>query len=298
MKKMAWILALGAIGGLLPLPPGAAMAALEADELQVALAPGNGDRFLKVVDLVMGTETLKPLGKDKYLVRQGPSGDRDDYAAFFSALPYVADVQPRPSRRPSERSPKGKIHLGMPQRAFVPGEILIKFKRGTTEEQIKAFNDAHGATIKSTLVLGEDKIFRLGLPEGVEVPDMASVYAASDLVEYAEPNFTMGIPKMPPGVPFPPNVPTQPKPQRGLNPLPSMSIDTEQLLGDSVFVRFRPGVRQPVPDLVALVYGVRQLEGDDDRARFSLPKGTNTLTAVRLFKLCPYVLAAEPSYGR
>ncbi len=83
----------------------------------------------------------------------------------------------------------------------------------------------------------------------------------------------------------------------GLSPsVGGILVNTRDLTGDSVLVTYRPGVVDPVPALVAMVYGVRDLEDEDDGSvRYSLPAGINPLTATRLFKLCPYVVAAEPA---
>jgi hypothetical protein len=299
---------------------GSRTAELNTDELQVTLQPGTGERFLKVVDVVMGTETARSLGRDKFVVRQGPRGERDDFAAFFAAMPYVKDVSPRPKRRPSENVPKGHILVptqgeagdpsfvaddsGVPGpgagRDYVPGELLVKFKKGVSQKQIEEFNAENGTSILGRLDLGAERIYRLSVPDGVEVPDLAGVYGESDLVEYAEPNYKMSIPKLP-STPAKPAKPGK-LPKTGYPKVPpsqaGMAISTQQVLGDSVFVKFQPGVREPLPGLVALVYGVEMMEEDNGQVRYSLPKGANSLTAARLFKLCPFVSGAEPSYGR
>lgn len=347
LARLAAGLSLGlALGLPAVLPPdlaeraGAAYAAyaatdgeLASDELHVTLTPGAGERFLKVIDVVMGTETVRHLGRDKFLVRQGPNGQRDDWAAFFAALPYVKEVKPKPTRKPSEQLPKGKIHILPPQggddgaqqggagevetaapgREYIPGEVLVKFKRGTTQKQIDQFMRENGTVLLGRLDLGEDRIYRLGVPEGVEVPDLATEFSDSPIVEYAEPNYKMSIPTLP-GTKSPPpkgtqwpwgkpgakggDKPPKPTPPKMPSAPGALSIDTDEILGDSVFVTFRPGVREPVPDLVALVFGVEIVEGDDSRVRYSVPRGINPLTATRIFKLCPYVMGAEPSYGR
>ncbi len=295
--------------------------ALASDELEVTLQPGHGERFLKVVDQVMRTETAKNLGHEKFLVRKGPGGNRDDFAAFFAAMPYVKEVKPKPKRRPGEQLPKAKIFVppappavrpadGDPpgagvdvgldpgpaseQRNYVPGEILVKFKRGTSQKDINQFLLENGTKILGRLDLGEDRIYKLEVPEGVEVPDLATAFSSSPIVEYAEPNFKMGIPPLPGAKPAKPAKPTAPK----LPAVPALVLSADDLMGDSVFVTFRPGVREPIPDLVATVYGVELQEEDNGRVRYSLPAGANPQTAARLFKLCPYVMGAEPSYGR
>jgi len=291
---------------------------LASDELQVTLQPGHGARFLKIVDQVMGTETGKDLGRDRFIVRQGPRGNRDDFASFFAAMPWVKEVKPRPKRRLDEQMPRGKFKVGagaLPQAgpageearevaeeaaagesgaSYVPGEILVKFKRGTSQKDINQFLLQTGTKVLSRLDLGEDRIYKLQVPEGVEVPDLATEFSSSPIVEYAEPNFKMSIPPLAGAKPAKPAKPTPPRQPA----LPELRMSTDELLGDSVFVTFRPGVREPIPELVGTVYGVELQEEDNGRVRYSLPQGANPRTAARLFKLCPYVMGAEPSYGR
>ncbi len=277
---------------------------LTPDEIRVTLSPGTGFRFLEVVDRMMGTRIVKALGHSRYIVRKGDLGETDDYAAFFAAAPYVMDVRPRPHRRPEEHVPGGELWVGLDSGAapggggpsgtnYVPGEMLVKFKKGVSAAQIAAFDAEHSTVVKGTLKLGNETIYKLGVPEGVDVRDLVAVYSASDLVEYAEPNYKMGIPERPGTIPN--------RGQTGASAgfsasVGGIAVNTRELNGDSVLVTYKPGVVDPVPALVAMVYGVRDIEDEDDGSvRYSLPAGVNPLTATRLFKLCPYVLAAEPA---
>ena len=89
-------------------------------------------------------------------------------------------------------------------KAYIEGEMLVKFKDGVTAEEIAAFNAGTGCTIAESLTgLG---IYRLRLPEGTDVPQMVAVYQASGLVAFAEPNHRVSIPALPgpkPGKPEP-----------------------------------------------------------------------------------------------
>ena len=85
----------------------------------------------------------------------------------------------------------------MPAR-YVPGEVLVKFKSGTS---IVAMNKLHGALgaakIKDIRHLG---IHRMKLPEDVKVEEAVQIYRNDPNVEFAEPNYivkTSAIPNDP-----------------------------------------------------------------------------------------------------
>ena len=69
----------------------------------------------------------------------------------------------------------------------VSGEILVKFRQGTTLAQIGQLNAAHGATIRGAIPqLG---VLRLGLPRGAVEGQVAAAYQRDRYVQYAEPNY-------------------------------------------------------------------------------------------------------------
>jgi len=85
----------------------------------------------------------------------------------------------------------------MPAR-YVPGEVLVKFKSGTS---IVAMNKLHGALgagkIRDIRHLG---IHRMKLPEDVKVEEAVQIYRNDPNVEFAEPNYivkTSAIPNDP-----------------------------------------------------------------------------------------------------
>jgi len=85
----------------------------------------------------------------------------------------------------------------MPGR-YVPGEVLVKFKAGTS---IVAMNKLHRALragkIRDIKHLG---IHRMSLPEDVKVEDAVRIYRNDPNVEFAEPNYivkTSAIPNDP-----------------------------------------------------------------------------------------------------
>ncbi|MBI6547073.1 MAG: hypothetical protein HY692_09780 [Cyanobacteria bacterium NC_groundwater_1444_Ag_S-0.65um_54_12] len=292
LGSMAWLLqdnaALPAARSQPAPRPDSLSSRLTGTELRIRFTAGVTERYLKVLDLLLGTETTRTTG-EYFTVRQGPRGELADYATFFAMLPYTKEIVPKFIRLPSaEHSGPVKPGLRLALPSHMPGELLVKFKKATTAEQIAQLNTDHGTTIKSSLALGTERIYRLQLPEGVAVMDMVRRYGESDLVEYAEPNYRIGIPRPPGGV----------QQQPGATVSLPLFITGDSFGGDSLLVRFRSGVREPVPELVALLYGVQLLEMTEDGVRYSLPRGINSSTTARLFKLCLYVMAAEPAYGR
>jgi serine protease len=70
---------------------------------------------------------------------------------------------------------------------YVPGEFLVKFKPGVSEQSINSINSSHGVTtIYNSTYHG---FRRLSVPGGQTVADMVEIYQANDSVEYAEANY-------------------------------------------------------------------------------------------------------------
>jgi PKD repeat protein/subtilisin family serine protease len=73
------------------------------------------------------------------------------------------------------------------QMYYVPGEFLVKFKPGVSEQTIEAMNSANGV---STIYISPYAGLRiLSVPSGQTVTGMVETYLANDNVEYAEANY-------------------------------------------------------------------------------------------------------------
>jgi serine protease len=68
-----------------------------------------------------------------------------------------------------------------------PDEILVKFKRGVSENSILKANQKHDAAVISKSKRGE--FHRLRVPPTKTVEEMVEIYSKNPNVEYAEPNF-------------------------------------------------------------------------------------------------------------
>lgn len=230
----------------------------------VTFKPNVGDYFPKVVDLVLGLGSIAPMRmKDTYRFTIGSRGTRNDYAVLFASLPYVAQVSPAPDLREMANPP---VHN------YVEGELLVKFKPSVTQAQIDAFNAKYGVTIKDHI--SGIEVWQLQWAPGRSVEEMQKIYTDSGLVEYAEPNHKVSVPILPNMRPHLPSYPSEPG-------------------TGSVHVHFSPGA---IPELVALVYGMRPLGSGPDATETLAPSPKATAkTAARILRLCPQVESATVS---
>ena len=70
---------------------------------------------------------------------------------------------------------------------WAPGEIIVKFKAGISQDVIRQMNQTHGNSVLSISKRG--KFHRLGISKNRTVEEMVSIYSQNPNVEYAEPNF-------------------------------------------------------------------------------------------------------------
>jgi serine protease len=69
---------------------------------------------------------------------------------------------------------------------YVPGEILVKFKPGVSEEKIKNINEKNGTLVTYTSPYEGFKILKI--PKTKTVEEMVEIYSKNPNVEYAVPN--------------------------------------------------------------------------------------------------------------
>lgn len=262
---------------------------LPSDAVEVSFKEAVGDRFVGVMHTVMGTSTLQKQNANRYRFRIGNRGNQNDYAVFFAHLPYVSAVEPLPKLSAAEREMppvvvQAPTRAGQAPRGYLPGQLLVKFKPGVKPQAIAQFNQAQGVTQKDKID-GIDVVL-LALPSNLSVDEARRRYMDSGLVQYAEPNRTMSLPPQPGNDAVPPD-----------NYGSGVYLSPGQLLGTHLLVRYR--ANGPAPELINQIYGTKTLERTDaDELRLALPPNVNPLVAQRMFRLCPYVMQAEPAYGR
>ncbi len=76
---------------------------------------------------------------------------------------------------------------------FVPNEIVVKFKDGTSSQAQAQLNEAMGTVVVYSSPFGEFDV--LAIPEGKTVEEMVEAYSKQPIVEYAEPNYIEEIPQ-------------------------------------------------------------------------------------------------------
>jgi len=77
------------------------------------------------------------------------------------------------------------------QQRFVQGEVLVKFKAGTTKEAIDGIQRAHGLSL-ITRIEGIG-VYRFKIPPTSTVENMVDALNDDPRVEYAEPNYRVRI---------------------------------------------------------------------------------------------------------
>ena len=81
---------------------------------------------------------------------------------------------------------------------YVPGEIIVKFKAGITDEGLGEINRRHETSILGASRFGRFR--RLRIPKLRTVQEMVDLYRRNPHVEYAEPNYiahAFGVPNDP-----------------------------------------------------------------------------------------------------
>ena len=81
----------------------------------------------------------------------------------------------------------GSASTPSPEKEYVPGQIIVKFKPGTPSEAEDSLNKSLGTSVIYTSPRGGFKI--LQIPEGKTVAEMVDIYSKQAIVEYAEPNY-------------------------------------------------------------------------------------------------------------
>jgi serine protease len=83
-----------------------------------------------------------------------------------------------------------KLTVDVPgDQKYAPGEILVKFNPGVSEEKIKNINTGHGTQVTYTSPYAGFKILKI--PRTKTVEEMAEIYSKNPNVEYAVPNAIM-----------------------------------------------------------------------------------------------------------
>ena len=97
--------------------------------------------------------------------------------ASATAAPLPVQIAPQPG--PPSSAPA--------QPRYVPGELVVRFRPGTSAGERRSLNAAQGAAEKRRLLVPRG--FLLRLPDGRDVPAAARAYERNPNVEFAHPNY-------------------------------------------------------------------------------------------------------------
>jgi len=80
-----------------------------------------------------------------------------------------------------------KLEFAKSEGTYAQGELLVKFKEGTSEDRISEIISTEGASVISVSKAGE--LYRIRLKRGMDVREAAKIFNGYKEVEYAEPNY-------------------------------------------------------------------------------------------------------------
>ena len=111
---------------------------------------------------------------------------------LFVLLPVLMIVacQQQPASSPIPPAPSAPTLTPVkpgPKEEYVPNQIIVKFKPGTSIEAEEQLNRSLGTTVINVSTSVGFKV--LQIPEGKTVTEMVEIYLQQPIVEYAEPNY-------------------------------------------------------------------------------------------------------------
>jgi len=256
------------------------------------------DKFIEVINLMIGTTIYEKEGDFKYKFKIPNMHTIDEYAELFYFLPYVKEVYPFPKQKWEDtieplifKYQKGPANL-VPnsQQPYIEGEILVKFKNNTTPQDISFLNEQYNTSV--TEIINGINVYRLKLPEGIDVLQGLDMYKQNDIVEYVEPNYRISLTDP---VSVPSSSPSSLNNQNDVHVLTRIPV-TE---GTEIFIDYKAGIAPVIPALFNLIFETKLIEQRTSNSyRLRLPPNVKPQTASRIYKLCPYVINVEPTYGR
>ena len=86
----------------------------------------------------------------------------------------------------ASQAPSGGSAAARDSGQAIPGEILVKFEEGVSQEEIDTINRRLGATVVNTMLGG--RLVLVTTPYESATSQLIDAYAATEGVEYAEPN--------------------------------------------------------------------------------------------------------------
>jgi len=280
-----------------------AAAANDKNQLSVTFRPDTPKSFVSTLVSTFRLKQLKQVNAQTYVFQIPALKTQEQYVELFASLPAVQATDPVPAYKIADHIHPQAIHVqpvpdiynpatGHSAQAYVPNEMLVKFKDGVSADDIRFINSHHGVSQLSRIA-GID-VYRLRLPQNLGVEEAMALYNQHDLVEYAEPNYTMSLPS--PVNPASPNPDGSSPAQLPAGPAVITQIPLDG--GGQMLVYFKPGTSQQNIALFHRIYGTQQVKKQSFYAyRVQLPAGLNPSLAARTFKLFPHITNVQRLYA-
>lgn len=181
--------------GLVALAALVSLAAAPAPRtVEVAFKAAPGDRWVQVLNLVMGTRTIKRVDASHWVFGAPARGDANDWALFFQALPDAASVAPRPAVPAADRElPPVAMALPSSGMWLSPNQVLgahvrVTYRGGAGEAELIAglVDQVYGT---KTLERNDGGTARLAPPAGMNPRTAARVLKLCPWISSAEPTW-------------------------------------------------------------------------------------------------------------
>ncbi len=299
MKNLIALVLLSASFTVGPFTP--TVQAIEARTVEVTFQPGVKAVAVQEISAAFSAPAKQIQGQ-RWAFQVPALKTQDQFAELFASLALVSSTNPIPIYKVADQIQPQAVNIqpvapttSERTSTFMPEELLVKFKANASPEDIRFINSHHDANVLSRIA-GID-VYRLKLPQGSSVQEAIQAYSQSPLVEYAEPNYRMGIPTpvaSPSGVPAP-------SPSANSNGIPNGTLVATRIPldgGGQMLIHFRPGTPDPSIQKFHRIYGTREVKKESFYSyRIQLPAGLNPHVAARVFKLYPRVSDVQKLYS-
>lgn len=160
----------------------------------VTFKEAPGDRYVQVLNTLMGTRTTRKLDPARYAFGLPARGEANDWSLFFAQLPYVRAVEPAARVPAADREPP-PVTLGPPSPGpglyLSPGQllgshVLVRYRAGAADQSLVAalVDQVYGTR---TLDRTEGGEARLAPPTGATPQVTARVLRLCPYIASAEP---------------------------------------------------------------------------------------------------------------
>jgi len=229
------------------------------NELTVKFKNGTPDKMVNLISLMTDARIQEKTGDNRHKFKiindDGTKNYLSRYTELFSLITFVEKVE-------SEQNFSFKEEK---KETEVPGVLLVKFKKEASEEEIRLLNRKNN--VQAELYVPALKLYKIIYSEKYSLAKILEIYQNSNLVEYAEPDRVMSVPK------------------------PVSEKQTEE---NFIKVIFKSGSEELLLSVFNLLFDT-ELSGKRGFSGYilKLPKNISPETAIRVFDLCPFIMNIE-----